>query len=40
MAAAPEICELIPYNYRTLREGDETRIDDDIALWFTRKLAS
>ncbi len=30
----------VTYRYRTLREGDETRIDDEILLWFTRKLAS
>ncbi len=30
----------VTYRYRTLREGDETRIDDEILLWFTRKLGS
>lgn len=30
----------VSYRYRTLCQGEETRIDDDIALWFTRELAS
>ena len=28
----------VTYRYRTLEEGETTRIDDDIALWFTREL--
>ena len=30
----------VTYGYRTLCPGEETRIDDDLALWFTRELAS
>lgn len=30
----------VTYRYRTLCQGEETRIDDDIALWFTRELWS
>ena len=28
----------VTYRYRTLQEGEHTRIDDDITLWFTREL--
>ena len=30
----------VTYGYRTLCPGEETRIDDDLALWFTRELVS
>lgn len=30
----------VTYRYRHLEEGDETRIDDDIVLWFTREVSS